>query len=225
MNQTESILAGGGAQSALVDRVYVGLLDDIITGRLAPGSRVKEREVSDRFETSRVPVRQAIQRLQVEGFVHTEPNRGAVVWQLSLDEVNELFDARLCIEPYGARLAAIRVLRGQADASELKALLEEEASVDQGRETRGLSPALQLHAEIIRLSGNGLLMNAVRPMLGRMEWIFRITRHVRDQTNEHQQLYEAIVAGDVELAGHLAYTHIQLGRGPVVAALRPLLRR
>src|SRR4051794_33706904 len=110
--------------SALAERVYRGLLRTIIDGDLTPGAWLKERDLSERFEVSRVPVRQALQRLEVEGFVTMSRNRGASVTPVTRADVEELFDARLCIEPYATRLAATRVHAGQADPSGLRELLE-----------------------------------------------------------------------------------------------------
>jgi DNA-binding GntR family transcriptional regulator len=208
--------------AALADKVHAGLLDEIIGGRLQPGARVKEREVSARFAVSRVPVRQAIHRLEGDGFLLTEPNRGAVVRRIGVADVNDLFDARLCIEPYGTRMAANRVAQGVADPQSMLRILDQDR-VQTAVAASGLSLRLELHAEIIRLSGSDLLIGCLRPMLGRMEWIFRLTTDLRDQHSEHEQICAAIVAGNADLAANLAFTHIELGRIPTLAALEPIL--
>ncbi|WP_223625431.1 GntR family transcriptional regulator [Microbacterium sp. EST19A] len=209
--------------SALAERVYRGLLRTIIDGDLTPGAWLKERDLSERFEVSRVPVRQALQRLEVEGFVTMSRNRGASVTPVTMADVEELFDARLCIEPYATRLAATRVHAGEADPSGLRGLLE-----------RALAPAeveelgasnLGFHREIVRLSGNRILERSLLPMLGRMEWMFRLTRTTREQEHdvEHQQLLDAILAGRGEVAAAQAHAHIAQGREPILEALSSAL--
>lgn len=211
------------APTALAERVYRDLLRTIIRGEFMPGAWLKERDLSERFEVSRVPVRQALQRLEAEGFVVTSPHRGASVTQITLDDYMELLDARLCIEPYATRRAATRVAAGIESADRLRALLARAASPADADESGALS--LQFHSEIVRLSGNGLLLRSLKPMLGRMEWIFRLTHETRDQEDalEHQQLLDAIVAGRGDVAAAHSYAHIEQGREPILAALSEAL--
>lgn len=86
----------------------------IISGDFAPGSRLRERELSQTLAVSRVPVREALQQLEAEGFIDTSPRRGATVKQITLRDVNELFDVRLSLEVLAARLAAQAAARGQS---------------------------------------------------------------------------------------------------------------
>lgn len=206
-------------RTALADRVYRDLLRSIVVGGLEPGTWLKEREISERFEVSRIPVREALHRLESEGFVVTSPHRGASVTPVERADVEELFDARLCIEPYAARKAAFRVHAGIESAEPLRELLQKSMSAPTGDESGEMS--LHFHSEIVRLSGNGLLVRSLKPMLGRMEWIFRLTHHARDEEDalEHKQLLDAILSGRGEFAAAHAYTHIELGREPILAAL------
>ncbi|PPL15660.1 hypothetical protein GY24_13950 [Microterricola pindariensis] len=204
------------------------MLRSIIAGEAAPGSRLKERELSERFEVCRIPVRQALQRLESEGFVVAEPRRGAVVRPMTRHDVEELFDARLCIEPFATRQAALRLFAGIEAADALVEILSSaQTQFAGGDEAEGISSNLRFHAEIVRLSGNSLLVRSLQPMLGRMEWIFRLTHGARegDQAGEHRQLYDALVQGKGELAAAQAYAHIELGRAPTLAALAPYLTR
>jgi DNA-binding GntR family transcriptional regulator len=68
--------------------------DRVIVGRLAPGSRIGEQELADEFKVSRGPVREAIRLLEREGLVTVLPRRGALVTQLSSDELRELYEVR-----------------------------------------------------------------------------------------------------------------------------------
>jgi DNA-binding GntR family transcriptional regulator len=93
----------GHDDEALAENVYQLVLEGIVAGKYAQGMRLRERELSELYNVSRVPVREAIQRLEQDGFVATFPRRGAVVRQLTLTDVNELFDLRLCLETFAAR--------------------------------------------------------------------------------------------------------------------------
>lgn len=223
-----SVPAADVDREARADGVYRALLRSIITGAAEPGSRLKERELSEEHAVSRIPVRQALQRLEAEGFVETEPRRGAVVKPMSRHDVEELFDARLCIEPFATRQAALRLAAGTESADRLGEILASaQSQFAEGDADEGISSNLLFHAEVVQLSGNSLLVKSLQPMLGRMEWVFRLTQRIRegDQADEHRQLYDALVQGNAELAAAQAYAHIELGRAPTLAALAPFLER
>ncbi|MCX8454325.1 FCD domain-containing protein [Paenarthrobacter ureafaciens] len=210
---------------ARAEYVYQLVLEGIVSGSFAQGSRLRERELSDMYSVSRIPVREAIQRLEQDGFVATFPRRGAVVRQLTLTDVNELFDVRLCLETFAAREAAARVAEG-GDGGRLGELMEaSKAAIDEDRTDDVVLISAELHAEIVRLSGNRLLMESVKPLFGRMRWIFGLAHNRSNelQREEHTQLCNAILNGRPELAYSLAYSHIELGREPVLAGLAETL--
>lgn len=210
------------AEFALADRVYRDLLRSIIDGETAPGAWLKERELSERFEVSRIPVRQALQRLESEGFVMTSRHRGASVTPLTRADVHDLFDTRLCFEPFAAQRAAERVQGGLESIDQLSEL-HRAASVAEAETARGAS--IGFHAEIVRLSGSRLLMRSLGPLAGRMEWVFRLTRETRDaeQTHEHTDLVDSIAHGRGALAAAQMYAHIEMSRAPVLAQLDGVL--
>ena len=82
-----------------------------------------------------------------------------------------------------------------------------------------------LHAEIVDLSGNSMLKSAMAPAIGLMQWLFTMTsdRDARVQCAEHEQICEAIKAGNADLAAALSYAHIELGRVPSFESLAGIL--
>ncbi|MGO4250235.1 GntR family transcriptional regulator [Paenarthrobacter sp. RAF54_2] len=215
----------GRDDEARAEQVYQLVLEGIVTGTFAQGGRLRERELSDMYGVSRIPVREAIQRLEQDGFVATFPRRGAVVRQLTLTDVNELFDVRLCLETFAARMAATRVAEGHS-AGRLEELMEaSNAAIDEDRADDVALISAELHAEIVRLSGNRLLIESVKPLFGRMRWIFGLAHNRSNelQRDEHKELCNAILKGRPDLAYSLAYTHIELGREPVLAGLAETL--
>jgi DNA-binding GntR family transcriptional regulator len=77
----------------------------IVSGELPPGMQLKQDELAERYGTSRIPVREVLRQLEVEGYVVIHPNRGAVVADLSLDEVLELLEVRIALETHALRIA------------------------------------------------------------------------------------------------------------------------
>ncbi len=86
------------------NRIHRQLRDAILKGRLAPGTRLTESELSKRFGSSRAPVREAIRRLESEGLVRSDFWRGSRVAEHSPRELYELYSLRGVIEGYAARL-------------------------------------------------------------------------------------------------------------------------
>src|SRR5689334_10830851 len=109
--------------TSMSQRVYTEIRERIIRGDFPPGFRLLERDLADEFAVSRVPVREALPQLEADGFITTLPRRGAVVAQLTIQDVEELFDVRLGVEVYATRLAARRLSRG-ASASRLRDALQ-----------------------------------------------------------------------------------------------------
>lgn len=211
----------GRDDEARAEQVYQLVLEGIVAGNYAQGMRLRERELSELYSVSRIPVREAIQRLEQDGFVETFPRRGAVVRQLTLTDVNELFDVRLCLETFAARMAAIRVSAGQPGGRLQELLDETRQAIDDGRTDDVVRLSAEFHAEIVQLSGNRLLIESVKPLFGRMRWIFGLAHNRSNelQRDEHMELCKAILGGKADLAYSLAYSHIELGREPVLAGL------
>src|SRR5271169_6349962 len=82
------------------------LREDILAGRLQPGSRLIESDLTARFAVSRGPVREGLRRLSADGLIEHRPHRGAVVRRLAEREIRELFLIRIEMEALAARLAA-----------------------------------------------------------------------------------------------------------------------
>ena len=80
------------------DMIAESLRDEILRGELAPGAALRQEELAERFQVSRIPVRDALLRLEAQGLVRIYPNRGAFVISLSADEVREIYDMRILLE-------------------------------------------------------------------------------------------------------------------------------
>jgi DNA-binding GntR family transcriptional regulator len=206
-------------------RVYVEIRNKIINGDLPPGTRLRERELADELGVSRVPVREALPYLEAEGFITSESRRGAIVTELTLRDVQELFDVRLGVEVHAARLAARRVANG-ANPAEVRAAMAgaERALAD---DDAGLIAECnaELHEAIVALADNSLLTAMMRSVFGRDRWIFRMTSD-RDPVvacAEHRELCDAIFAGDADFTAATAYAHIERGRRPTLETLKAVL--
>jgi DNA-binding GntR family transcriptional regulator len=95
--------------SNAVDRAYEAIRDDILSGRLAPGERLREEDLTRQIGVSRTPIREALRRLENDGYTIVEPNKGASVPVYSKRDVDEIYGLRALLEGHAARRAATRI--------------------------------------------------------------------------------------------------------------------
>jgi DNA-binding GntR family transcriptional regulator len=212
-------------------RIANVLREQIITGELQMGSKLNEREIAERLQVSRIPVREALPILESEGFISSQPRRGAVVHVLTL---TELFDLRRQLEPMASAFAARRAAAGADVEPMLAALRTARGAIAPlspvtDAETEEAPPSTRnsdLHEEIINLADHALLQRVTKLMSGRVRWLFRLTPQ-RDTTAmwvEHREIVDAIVAGQADVAELLTAAHVERGRFesmPLLAELLP----
>ena len=98
-----------------LDQISDLLKDAILRGTYQPGQKLNEAELSRSLGTSRVPIREAFQKLASEGLIKLMPFRGAFVHKLSLEEILELYEVREVLESTAARLAVLRAEQDQLE--------------------------------------------------------------------------------------------------------------
>ena len=207
------------------ERAYLLTREAIIAGQHPFGSRLTERVISETLSMSRVPVREALRRLEDEGYIRTYPQRGAIVNQLTLKDATELFDLERNLEVLAAQKAAVAVAEGRTP-DRLEYVLTQNAS-----RTKEVGPTelqwanTDFHTAIAEMSGNDLLIKTIAPLRGRIRWLMGLTapRAAEVELAEHVALYEAICHGNADLAGALAFAHIEQGRAASLPSLARVL--
>lgn len=211
----------GATFRSLRDVVADTLREQIIEGALVPGQRLVERDLAERFEVSRITLREAFQQLVSEGLVAVVPRKGAVVTRLTPREVDELFDVRLALETLAARRAAER--RTEEDLRRLQALLDQAAEALE-RDDRATVASLntEFHMEIVQIADNTMLLGMMAPVRGHLRRLFRLAREFDTATLavEHEALLGAIADGDPDRAGRLIHDHVEATRAPTLAMIR-----
>lgn len=184
----------------------------IVEGELPPGHRISEGGLSDQFGISRTPMREALKVLAADGLVEIRPNRGTRVTEITLDDIDELFEAASSIERIAGELATERMT--EADIERLKAINKEmEGHFENGRRHEYFLLNQEAHKLIIELSGNSILLD-IHESLGlkvRRARFFAILSLDRweQSVREHAKILEAIEARDKDLAGKLIGEHVQ----------------
>jgi DNA-binding GntR family transcriptional regulator len=213
------------SEESLSHQIYRGIRGKIISGYLPQGSRLRERELAEEFQVSRVPLREAFPQLEADGFIQSSPRRGVRVTSLTLKDVDDLFEARQGIEVYAARLAAARAGAG-APVDALESALRAAEAAYATRDADLIAEGnVAVHDEIVWLAGNSLLSKMMQAISGRYRWIFRMTYtpEVAGSGHEHWAIFEAIRDGDGDLAAAVALTHVVHGRKPTLARLEGTL--
>ncbi|MDQ0118648.1 GntR family transcriptional regulator [Pseudarthrobacter sp902506025] len=194
------------------DKAYAALRDDIIEWRLAPGTVLAEVEQSERLGVSRTPLREALGRLTAEGLT-AAGGRGVVVTDISLEDIDELFELRETLEGKAAALAARR-----GDAATFEQLQHE--LLNAPALISGGDPALHDYYELVgRLDAaidaaisNSYLAQAMRSLRVHLVRIRRLAaddaRRLTAAAAEHAAIAEAIAAGNPKLAEAATIVHL-----------------
>ena len=205
----------------LARQAYLALREGIILGRYREGARLAEQRLAQQLAISRVPLREALPQLEMEGFIQTVPRRSAVVARWDARAVNDLFDLRLCFEVGAARYAARQVADGASPELLDRALAYSREVVREGDPYKVAQASTSYHEAIVDVAGNQLMKNIMRSITGRMVWLFYLTSQLAADIalEEHAQLNDAIRSGNERLAESIAYAHIEHDRIPSFRAL------
>ncbi|NLM21240.1 MAG: GntR family transcriptional regulator [Peptococcaceae bacterium] len=200
--------------------VLEALREAIINGVLEPGERLMEVQLAEELGVSRTPVREAIRKLELEGFVVMMPRKGAYVAGVSYKDIKDVFEIRAALEGLAAGLAAEKVTDNEIE--QLERVLHYE------KEPATLEEMVQndtdFHALLYKASRNERLIN----ILGNLrEQIHRfrstslaVPGRLRYAIQEHRAIVDAIARHDVEEAQTLATAHIENAANVMFDALR-----
>lgn len=160
---TSESVAAPIARSVLADQVKDRLLDDILSGRLQPGTRIIETKVARQLGTSQAPVREALRGLEALGLVEITPFRGSTVRRPSRRDIIEAYAVRAALEDLAARLAVPRLTDEDVTA------LAGESAVMRAAADRGDGHAVaeadaRFHARIVDAADNGTLAKLWRSL-------------------------------------------------------------
>ncbi|MBN3738730.1 MULTISPECIES: GntR family transcriptional regulator [Burkholderia] len=194
------------------DAVAASLRDMIINGELSAGERLVERDLAERFGISRIPMREAIQRLEREGLLDIFRNRGAVVRMLSVSDVQDIYDLRVLLEG-DAIYRSVKRLDDEALArAELVHRLLGDASVPrrQGELNR------EFHALLYAGCGNARQLKSIAELRSQVERYERLQTTLLADTPsfqvEHEAILQACRARDARAARSMTVAHLESAR-------------
>ena len=198
------------------------LRDAILTGKYAPGMRLVQDDLAEAFGVSRIPLREALRRLEGEGLVVISPNRGAIVRPLSPKDVVDLYDVRLALESLAIRRAAERY-------ADLRERTQERAALARRAIASRNLPALfrldrDYHADLAAASDNPHLVAALNghwsQIMRVMHAYFQVGNYPADVWHDHKAIAEAVAHGEGDVAVGLLRTHLEQSRDHILTHLR-----
>jgi DNA-binding GntR family transcriptional regulator len=205
---------------SLAERIYARLKDDIFEFRLMPGDRFSEGEVAARMAASRTPVRQALHRLQREGYLDVHFRSGWQVRALDFAQFDELYELRIILELEAVRRICQRPIDEQPAALQALArtwLVQEEQRLQDGAAVAQLDEAF--HCQLLDAAGNQEMARVHREVSEKIRILRRLdfTQAPRiDLTYaEHGQILQAILTRRSEEAQQLLKTHIEVSQAQV----------
>lgn len=198
------------APSSLGNSAYSELRQRIVNGDLRAGERLREVELAALLGVSRTPVREAIKRLESEGFAAYVSSRGAIVAELTAEQAIELYAMREVLEGAAARFASQHA--SLAEVQLLSDLLAVQKDLDADPEEQSKLNR-RFHQSIYRMAHNRYLLDILTKSHDYMVLLRKTTYHVpgRNQTayHEHAAIVEAIKARDSNGAEEAARRHIR----------------
>lgn len=188
------------------------LRESIVNGTLKPGERLMEIQLAEELGVSRTPVREAIRKLELEGFVIMIPRRGTYVADLSIKDINEVFEIRTSLDVLAAGLAVERITEDELE--QLERLLVEIGELIEGNDIeRIVEVDSQFHDVLYKASRNDRLVgiiNNLREQFTRFRSIsFQYPGRMKVSVEEHRRLVEAIADRNTELAQQIAREHME----------------
>ena len=203
------------APSSLAERAYVDLREEIIEVRLPPGTLLREDELMQRLGVGRTPVREAVQRLQRDGFVTVIPRRGTLVSEISITDLAAIYEVRKQLESWASRLAAERATTD--DHPQARRLMDDLAALTAHDDYPTLLAVdRRIHRFVYRTTKNPFLAEtldqyqnlSLRILHVAMKRYPPLTPKLDDVVSEQRTVLDAVCRGDGDTAERVAIEHI-----------------
>jgi len=208
-NQIENLLT--------TDRVYKELKNAIFKRKLAPGEKLDIFELAEQFNVSRTPVKEAFNRLQMEGLLVIRPRKGTYVAEIDMNRIMEVFDARLLIETWAARIG---VEKGtQEDFQTLRNLCLE---MDKDYKAKPFDSInyneldIQFHIQLVKMGQNQVILDLYKGLnahrVTERAFFDRAFEKADSSHHHHLEIVEAFEKREEALVLALVANHIVKGK-------------
>lgn len=207
----------------LRDVVFESLREAIIKQIIKPGERLMEIHLAEEMGVSRTPIREAIRKLELEGFVTIIPRKGAYVSETSMEDIHELYEIRGALEGLASSLAAERATQAEIEEME-KCLIQERENLNDENIIKTVDVDVNLHDLLYKASHNERLLNTLNNL---RKQIYRtratsisLPGRKKKSLAEHRELVQVISEHNSALAMKLAQEHIKNAKKAMIDYLK-----
>ncbi len=203
-------------RSLLKEQAYIELKRLIQAADFAPGEFLSERQLAARLGMSKTPVKAALERLEMEGFVAVSPQQGIVVRDISIQEVADQFEIRSTLESFVARSVAGKL--NEPWIARIESNLEEQRqAVAKNKAARIVDTDAEFHLLLCECHGNQEVLRVMYHLRDKMHRLISRVVSQNPQRSaaslaEHEAIAAAIFAGDADLAAQEVVRHLEFGR-------------
>ncbi len=195
----------------------------IINGTLQPRERLMEIQMAEELGVSRTPIREALRKLELEGFIVMVPRKGAYVADLSFKDIADVFEIRIALEGLAAGLAAERITDDELEEME-RLIVGKQEAITSGDIDKLVEVDTKFHEMLYKTSRNERLAAIISNLREQIQR-FRLTSlsfpgRNKESLQEHKQLIEAIQARDNQLARQLAQEHIENAENALIESFK-----
>jgi DNA-binding GntR family transcriptional regulator len=223
MDSDLAVLADEGSSRShrtLAEKAFATLHGAIITGQLRPGTRLPIEELAEVLEMSPMPIREAVRRLDAAGLVENIPHRGARVTELSITDLEQVYEARFALEILAIRRAAERFdERHEATARDRLAALERRPD-DNSADTSAAHAAF--HYSLYDAADSAWLLRLIRPVWETSErYCLAVPecRRLHARSPEHDAILDACAANDPDRAALALHDHLATTANSIAVAM------
>lgn len=193
----------------LTDAVYEHIRSEIVRGQLRPNERLVEAEIAERLQVSRTPVRECLQRLAADGLVVSR-RRGWVVYEHTIEQIRDIYETRMALEGYAARLATERATPQQLQ--DIAGILLDSAGILHEPRQHLVGVNDRFHDAIVEASGNKQLVAFIKR--NRLYYFnYQVASMYTDaeaaaSRDQHERLVDALLSRDGDCAEAITRAHI-----------------
>lgn len=207
----------------LAREVYNRIKEMIISGRFQPGQRLVAQQIAEEMGVSRMPVREALKRLEAQGFVYSVPHKEVVVSGLSVKDIEEIYAIRRVLEVYSVRQACelateeqLAELERIADEAEMAVALEGQAAFHEKND--------EFHFALFRASGNETLAELLKSLWEKSAYYRTLGTALKGRLDQsmadHRAIIRALRENDPDTAAELVRRHTDAPLAALIELLK-----
>lgn len=201
----------------LKEKAYIQLRDLILNGELQPGQFLTERELVNRLGMSRTPIRSALERLEVEGYIINSPNKGPVVAEISAKKAADIYDIRIALESHVSKKLSLNHL-DEKQLEWFKQNLKEQKKYIVLKDYVAFSlKDAEFHKKLILIYNNTEIIRIFEQIQNKLQLlalkVFRTDiADLQVYYDDHQKIIDFIQLGESEKAQEKMIMHLEFGK-------------